>query len=35
MEDAYMTMDETRPGIWDVKSTSTATSTEGTPYDAW
>jgi general secretion pathway protein G len=35
MEDAYMTMDQTQPGIWDVKSTSTGTSTEGTPYNAW
>jgi general secretion pathway protein G len=35
MEDAYMTMDQTQPGIWDVKSTSTATSTEGTPYNSW
>jgi len=35
MEDAYMSMDQTQPGIWDVKSTSPGTSTEGTPYNSW
>jgi general secretion pathway protein G len=35
MEDAYMSMDQTQPGIWDVKSTSPGTSTEGTRYNSW
>jgi len=35
MEDAYMSMDQTQPGIWDVKSISPGTSTEGTPYNSW
>ena len=35
MEDAYMSVDQTQPGIWDVKSTSPGTSTEGTPYNSW
>ena len=35
MEDAYMSVDQTQPGIWDVKSTATTMSTEGTPYNSW
>ena len=35
MEDAYMSVDQTQPGIWDVKSTATTMSTEGTPYNNW
>ena len=35
MEDAYMSVDQTQPGIWDVKSTAPGVSTEGTAYNSW
>jgi len=35
MEDASNTVNQTEPGIWDVRSGSDATSLEGTPYSEW
>jgi general secretion pathway protein G len=35
MEDAYLSVDQTQPGIWDVKSTAPGVSTEGTAYNSW
>lgn len=35
MEDAYMSVDQTQPGIWDVRSTATTVATDGTPYNSW
>ncbi len=34
-EDSLMAVDQQEPGIVDVHSTSSATSSEGTPYSAW
>ena len=35
MEDAVSTVDQTQPGIWDVRSLATQKSLEGTPYSDW
>ena len=35
MEDASNTVNQTQPGIFDVRSGSDATSLEGTPYGEW
>jgi general secretion pathway protein G len=35
MEDASNTVNQTEPGIYDVRSGSDATSLEGTPYAEW
>jgi general secretion pathway protein G len=35
MEDPGQAVDQSQPGIWDVKSTSDKTSLEGTPYSDW
>ncbi len=35
MEDPGQAVDQSQPGIWDVKSTSEKTSLEGTPYAEW
>jgi general secretion pathway protein G len=35
MEDALSAVDQTQPGIWDVKSGSDQKSLEGTPYSEW
>ncbi len=35
MEDATNTVNQTEPGIYDVRSGSEATSLEGTPYSEW
>ncbi|MGH9559610.1 MAG: type II secretion system protein, partial [Bryobacteraceae bacterium] len=35
MEDAVTTVDQTDPGIWDVRSGSDEKSLEGTPYSDW
>lgn len=35
MEDALTAVDETQPGIWDVRSGSDQKSLEGTPYSDW
>ncbi len=35
MEDPGQAVDQSQPGIWDVKSTSEKTSLEGTPYSEW
>jgi len=35
MEDALSSVDQTQPGIWDVKSGSDQKSLEGTPYSEW
>ena len=35
MEDAITAIDQTDPGIWDVRSGSDQKSLEGTPYDEW
>ena len=35
MEDASNTVNQTMPGIFDVRSGSDATSLEGTPYSEW
>jgi general secretion pathway protein G len=35
MEDATNTVNQTEPGIFDVRSTSDKTSLEGTPYSDW
>jgi general secretion pathway protein G len=35
MEDASNTVNQTEPGIFDVRSASDKTSLEGTPYSEW
>jgi hypothetical protein len=35
MEDAVSTVDQTQPGIYDVRSGSDLKSLEGTPYSEW
>ena len=35
MEDAVAAVDQTSPGIFDVKSSSNEVSLEGTPYNEW
>jgi general secretion pathway protein G len=35
MEDALTAVDETQPGIWDVRSGADQKSLEGTPYSEW
>lgn len=35
MEDALTAVDQTDPGIWDVRSRSDQKSLEGTPYSEW
>ena len=35
MEDALTAVDQTEPGIWDVRSRSDLKSLEGTPYSDW
>jgi len=35
MEDAVTSVNQTEPGIFDVRSGSNATSLEGTPYSEW
>jgi general secretion pathway protein G len=35
MEDALTAVDQTDPGIWDVRSKSDLKSLEGTPYSEW
>ena len=35
MEDALTAVDQTEPGIWDVRSRSDAKSLSGTPYSEW
>jgi general secretion pathway protein G len=35
MEDALTAVDQTEPGIWDVRSRSDQKSLEGTPYSEW
>jgi general secretion pathway protein G len=35
MEDATNTVNQTQPGIFDVRSGSDLTSQEGTPYSEW
>ena len=35
MEDALTAVDQTEPGIWDVRSRSDMKSLEGTPYSEW
>jgi general secretion pathway protein G len=35
MEDASQSISQSEPGIFDVKSTSSKTSSEGTPYSQW
>jgi general secretion pathway protein G len=35
MEDALTAVDQTQPGIWDVRSGSDQKSLEGTPYSDW
>jgi len=35
MEDAMMAVDQTEPGIWDVKSGSPQAGLDGTPYNTW
>jgi hypothetical protein len=35
MEDAVAAVDQTSPGIFDVKSSSADISLEGTPYNEW
>lgn len=35
MEDATTSVNQTEPGIWDVRSGSDKTSLEGTPYSEW
>jgi general secretion pathway protein G len=34
-EDSLSAVDQTQPGIWDVRSLSDQTSLEGTPYSEW
>jgi len=35
MEDALTAVDQTEPGVWDVRSRSDLKSLEGTPYSEW
>jgi len=35
MEDSLTAVDQTEPGIWDVRSRSDQKSLEGTPYSEW
>jgi general secretion pathway protein G len=35
MEDSSQSVNQSEPGIFDVKSTSDKTSSEGTPYSSW
>jgi general secretion pathway protein G len=35
MEDALTAVDQTDPGIWDIRSRSDKKSLEGTPYSEW
>jgi general secretion pathway protein G len=35
MEDVMNSIDQTQPGITDVRSSSSGTSTEGTAYNSW
>jgi general secretion pathway protein G len=35
MEDASQSVNQSEPGIFDVKSTSDKVSSEGTPYSSW
>ncbi|MGB6945991.1 MAG: type II secretion system protein [Bryobacteraceae bacterium] len=35
MEDASNTVNQSQPGIWDVRSGADGTSLEGTPYSEW
>jgi general secretion pathway protein G len=35
MEDALTAVDQTDPGIWDIRSRSDRKSLEGTPYSEW
>ena len=35
MEDASQSINQSEPGIWEVKSTSDKTSLDGTPYSDW
>jgi len=35
MEDSLTSVNQTEPGIWDVRSGSDQTSLEGTPYSDW
>jgi len=35
MEDASSSVDQSEPGIWDVKSGSSRTGLDGTPYSDW
>ena len=35
MEDSLTSINQTEPGIWDVRSMSDAKSLEGTPYSEW
>jgi general secretion pathway protein G len=35
MEDALQSVDQTEPGIFDVKSGSEKTGLDGTPYSDW
>jgi general secretion pathway protein G len=35
MEDAAQSVNQSEPGIFDVRSTSDKTSLEGTPYSEW
>lgn len=35
MEDALTAVDQTEPGIWDIRSRSDQKSLEGTPYSEW
>ena len=35
MEDALTAVDQTEPGIWDVRSRADQKSLEGTPYSEW
>ena len=35
MEDALTAVDQTDPGIWDIRSRSDQKSLEGTPYSEW
>lgn len=35
MEDALTAVDQTDPGIWDIRSRSDLKSLEGTPYSEW
>ena len=35
MEEASQSMNQSEPGIYDVKSSSSRTSSDGTPYSEW